>query len=55
MTDAPKTEAQAVASLLIEMYGEPKTPEGLLRLLAVAYTRGALTAATEAAEAVKSA
>jgi hypothetical protein len=55
MQDAPKTEAQAAADAILAEYGPPTSDKTMRQMLAVAYSRGALKAATEAAEAVKSA
>jgi hypothetical protein len=48
--DAPKTEAQAAADAIIAANGEPKSPEALRAMLALAYTQGASAGITEAAD-----
>jgi hypothetical protein len=53
MQDEHTTEAQAAAAALIAQFGEPKSPDTLRGMLALAYAVGAKTAATEAAEAVR--
>ena len=53
MTASPKTTAEVSAEDLLTIYGEPQSRGALIAMLALAYSRGALAAATEAAEAVK--